>query len=113
MEAELTDTEQQEGLDNILEKETTGKEEINNPAERYPYEGEGTCKDESDLIDKIFRVIVANIAALFTSGVLFGILEATGIFDIPFDHPLQIATFVILAGIWYKIFTKLGFFTNN
>lgn len=114
MMAELTDTEQQEGLDNILEKEMSKREGSISPAERYPYEGERTrCMDEGDLIDKIFRVIVANVASLFTSGILFGILEATEVADISFYHPLQIVVFVLLASIWYKVFTKVGLFTGN
>lgn len=114
MMAKATDTQQQEGLENILEKEMSGREESKSPAERYPYEGERTCcKDEGDLIDKIFRVIVANVTSLFTSGILFGFLETIEVADIPFNHPMQIVVFVLLASIWYKAFTKMGLFTGN
>lgn len=112
---ELTDTEKQEGLDNILKKDFSGREKAVHPAERYPYEGDGRAcrKDESDIIDKIFRIIVANIAALFSSGLLFGFLQAAEVADLAFGHPLQLAAFVFLAGLWYKIFTKLGLFSGN
>jgi hypothetical protein len=111
---EPAETKQQEGLDNILEKEIPEKEESMSPAKRYPYEGEGVrCKDESDIIDKIFRVIVANIAAIFSSGILFGFLEASEVINIPFGHPLQLGTLVLLAGVWYKLFTKMGLFNGK
>lgn len=114
MMTKITDTQQQEGLENILKKEMSGREESKSTAERYPYEGERTgCKNEGDLIDRIFRIIVANVASLFTSGILFGILEAAEVADISFFHPLQIIVFVLLASIWYKVFTKVGLFTGN
>lgn len=96
-------------LNNILNSDQSAQSDID-ASERFT--PRNTARGKGDLIDKLFRAVVAAGAAVFSSGVLFGALEVAEVITLDFEHPLQLASLAILTWLWYKALTWMGFFTD-
>lgn len=102
-------------LENALESEerlASQREKIVDPVTDQNTDNSTTEKEpKEDIVDKILRGLIAAGAAVFTTAVIAGMLEASGhVEEIVFGSFFMIFMTLLLYLPFYKLFTWFGFF---
>lgn len=102
-------------LDNALDSEKHPESHKKEFSEQPTFQKRNDSKIESqpkdDIIDRLFRGMLAAGVSVFLSGLIAGFIEASGqVDDIAFDSYAVVIMTLLLYYPLYKLFTWAGFF---